>query len=202
MLAITENGYRRLCAAQAQSSSPWSSQVNLILPPNFLPPAEMSTAKALQPPCSSGMFYKVECRPSVASPSPSAEKLGFAMLCGINVAGSCRGRTSLVLLGDRSRSNSLKPIKAKEDTGASLIDDCNRKCSGNWFKPIKAKEDSELSCTDDCAAFSGTISSFQIHFLAGLKSYQDLESRISFCWNALFALFLFCIRLGSLGNFN
>lgn len=120
----------------------------------------MSTVKAFQPPCSSGIFHKVECRPSSTSPSPAADKLGFSILYRINVAGSCRSRRNLVLLGDRAKSNLLKPIKAKEDTGASLINDCSSKCSGSCLKPIKAKKDSESSCTDDRAVFSGTTFSF------------------------------------------
>lgn len=77
------------------------------------------------------------------------------MIYQINVAGSCRSRRNLVLLRDRAITNLLKPIKAKEDTGALLINCCSNKCSGNWFKPIKAKKDSESSCTDDRATFSG-----------------------------------------------
>ncbi|XP_020235022.1 adenylyl-sulfate kinase 3 isoform X1 [Cajanus cajan] len=92
----------------------------------------MITAKAPPPPCSTGFFRHIEC-----GPAPAPVKLGFAKLCGTNVAGLYRGRRSLVLRGARS-----KPIKAKENAGASLIDD--------WFKPIKASD-----AEDGAAAFSG-----------------------------------------------
>ncbi|TKY70661.1 Adenylyl-sulfate kinase [Spatholobus suberectus] len=60
------------------------------------------------------MFQNVECGPS------AAEKLGFAKFCGINAVGLGLSRKSL-----------LKPIMAKEDHGASLIDDGNPKCQGH-----------------------------------------------------------------------
>ncbi|KAK7386366.1 hypothetical protein VNO78_26553 [Psophocarpus tetragonolobus] len=90
----------------------------------------MTTAKVPLPPCSSRIFRNIEC-----GPSPAAETLGFRRLRGINVAGLNRSLRSFVL---RGRS---KPIKAKENASASLIDD--------WFKPIMAKEDSD---TEDRAA--------------------------------------------------
>ncbi|KAK2410493.1 adenyl sulfate kinase protein [Trifolium repens] len=100
----------------------------------------MTTVKSFPPSCSTAMF---KCRQSPTSP----ENLGFSMLSGINAARSCRSRKSLVLFYDGSRS--------KEYTGAFLIDDCVRKFSRNSLKPIKAKNDSESSCTDNSAAFSG-----------------------------------------------
>jgi len=95
----------------------------------------MITAKAPPPPCSSGLFRKIE-----SGPSSAAETLGFAKLRGINVSGLYRSRSCFVL---HARS---KPIKAKENAGASLIDD--------WFKPIKGKKDSDTE--DRATAFSGT----------------------------------------------
>ncbi|KAK7309150.1 hypothetical protein RJT34_05662 [Clitoria ternatea] len=88
----------------------------------------MSTTQALRPPaCSCGMFQNVECRPL------AVEKLGFATLCGMKING----------VGlNRSRRSFLKPIMAKEDNGASLIDDGNAKCQGaagkkpNSFTPF------------------------------------------------------------------
>ena len=91
----------------------------------------MSTVKSLPPSCSTGMFRKAKCSQSVTSLSPAVENLGFSILCGRNVA------------------------RSKEYTGASLIDGCVRKCSGNLLKPIKAKENSESFCTDNGAGFSG-----------------------------------------------
>ncbi|RDX62419.1 Adenylyl-sulfate kinase, chloroplastic, partial [Mucuna pruriens] len=101
----------------------------------LLPPSQMTIAKPLRPSCSSRIFRNIECGLSTA-----AEKLGFAKLRGINVAGLYRSHRSLVLHAARS-----KPIKAKENTAASLIDDS--------FKPIKAKEDSDTE--DFASAFSG-----------------------------------------------
>lgn len=95
----------------------------------------MITAKAPPPPCASGFFRKIE-----SGPSPVAETLGLAKLRGINVAGLYRSRRSFV---SHARS---KPTKAKENAGASLIDD--------WLKPIKAKEDSDTE--ERAAAFPGT----------------------------------------------
>ncbi|XP_073227084.1 adenylyl-sulfate kinase 3 isoform X2 [Cicer arietinum] len=89
----------------------------------------MTTAKSLPPPCCTGMFRNFECRRLTTSHSSPPEKLGFSMLCRINAARSCHSRRNLILLYDRSRSNFLKPIKAKKD--------------------------SESSCTDNGAAFSG-----------------------------------------------
>ncbi|XP_014510158.1 adenylyl-sulfate kinase 3 isoform X2 [Vigna radiata var. radiata] len=94
----------------------------------------MITAKAPPPPYTSGFFRKIE-----SGPSPAVETLGLAKLRGINVGGLYRSRRSFVA---HARS---KPIKAKENTGASLIDD--------WFKPIQAKDDSDI---EECAtAFPG-----------------------------------------------
>lgn len=90
----------------------------------------------LNPPCiPAGMF---ECAPSVTSPSPAAEKLGFLNLCRINVFG-----------GLYRTATSRKSLALRR---ASLIDECSRKY---YFKPIKAKDDSH---THHCAAFSGNIS--------------------------------------------
>jgi hypothetical protein len=143
----------------------------------------MTTVKSFPPSCSTAMF---KCRQSPTFP----ENLGFSMLSGINAARSCRSRKSLVLFYDGSRS--------KEYTDAFLINDCFRKFSRNSLKPIKAKNDSESSCTDNSAAFSGNfffflILSFQILFFStGLKSYQDLvmDSGIS-CFFALYLYFVF-----------
>lgn len=159
----------------------------------------MTTAKSLPPPCCTGMFRNFECRRLTTSHSSPPEKLGFSMLCRINAARSCHSRRNLILLYDRSRSNFLKPIKAKKD--------------------------SESSCTDNGAAFSGTI--FFNYFFSdsfyfvGLKSCLDLESGISnaFCeiirslficiciffssYIVLYALlFVFTCLKYSLGNFN
>ncbi|KAJ1376344.1 P-loop containing nucleoside triphosphate hydrolase [Sesbania bispinosa] len=79
----------------------------------------MSTVKAPRAPCSSGMFHKVEYRPSVTSPSSAAEKLGFAKLCEINVAGS-----NLLKCSRKCSGNWFKPIKAKEDSHSAWTDDC------------------------------------------------------------------------------
>ncbi|XP_017410826.1 adenylyl-sulfate kinase, chloroplastic isoform X3 [Vigna angularis] len=94
----------------------------------------MITAKAPPPPCTSGFFRKIE-----SGQSPAVETLGLAKLRGINVGGLYGSRRSFVA---HARS---KPIKAKENTGASLIDD--------WFKPIQAKEDSDTE--ERATAFPG-----------------------------------------------
>jgi len=71
------------------------------------------------------MFQNVEC------------KLGFTKFCGINAVGLSRGRKSL-----------LKPIMAKEDHSASLIDDGNPKCQGHQFnKPNGINQSTALSGT-------------------------------------------------------
>lgn len=96
----------------------------------------MTTAKPPRPPVTAGILRRIGC-----GPSPAPEKLGFAKLRGINVAGLYRSRRSLVLRGAR-----LKPIKATENNaGASLIN--------HWFKPITAKDDSHTQ--HRAAAFSG-----------------------------------------------
>ncbi|KHN12998.1 Adenylyl-sulfate kinase, chloroplastic [Glycine soja] len=83
----------------------------------------MSSVQALCQACSCAMFQNVEC------------KLGFAKFCGINAVGLSRGRKSL-----------LKPIMAKEDHGASLIDDGNPKCQGHQVnKPNGINQSTALS---------------------------------------------------------
>ncbi|KAG4940809.1 hypothetical protein JHK87_044680 [Glycine soja] len=77
--------------------------------------------------CSCAMFQNVEC------------KLGFTKFCGINAVGLSRGRKSL-----------LKPIMAKEDHSASLIDDGNPKCQGHQFnKPNGINQSTALSDTSN-----------------------------------------------------
>lgn len=136
----------------------------------------MSTVKLLSPSCSTGMFRNVECRQSATSPSPAVENLGFSKLCGTNVGRSYRSPRSLVLCYDREKLNLRRPIKAKEYTGAFLID--GRKCSRKLWKPIKAKNDSEPSCTDNSAAISGTIlflSFFPDSYFFSLIIYKAIE---------------------------
>ncbi|KAK7330955.1 hypothetical protein VNO77_25162 [Canavalia gladiata] len=142
----------QLHTAPTQSSSPFSLPFKLSAQPSF----RRRRAPPL-PPCCSGMLHNMECVPPVTFPSPQGEKVGFARLNGINVAvGLYHSRRSLVLHGDRTRSNSLKPIKAKEDTDASLVDAFSRKYSEDWLKPIKEKEDSDSSwIVDRATAFSG-----------------------------------------------
>lgn len=83
----------------------------------------MSSVQALCQACSCAMFQNIEC------------KLGFAKFCGINAVGLSRGRKSL-----------LKPIMAKEDHGASLIDDGNPKCQGHQVnKPNGINQSTALS---------------------------------------------------------
>lgn len=85
----------------------------------------MSSVQALCQACSCAMFQNIEC------------KLGFAKFCGINAVGLSRGRKSL-----------LKPIMAKEDHGASLIDDGNPKCQGHQVnKPNGINQSTALSGT-------------------------------------------------------
>ncbi|KAI4315069.1 hypothetical protein L6164_027916 [Bauhinia variegata] len=120
----------------------------------------MNTGQSLQSPTSCGLIQDFECGPPVRSLSPTT--LGFMKLCGIDVTGLDHSRRSLALYGHSVRLNLFKPINAKEDSGASLIDECSRKSSdlaagnlkSNFFKPIKAKEDSDSSLNDDCA-FTG-----------------------------------------------
>ncbi|KAI4327350.1 hypothetical protein L6164_019822 [Bauhinia variegata] len=121
----------------------------------------MNTIQALLSPTSCVLNQDFECGLSVRSPSPTA--LGFMKLCGVDVTGLDRSRRSLRLYGRSVRLNLLKPIKAKEDYGASLIDECSRESSdnsagnlkSNYFKPIKAKEDQDSSANDDSPAFNG-----------------------------------------------
>ena len=122
------------------------------------------------------LFVHRECAQSVTSPaSVGAKKLGFMKLYGINVTGLSRNHRRLILNANRVRSTLFKRINAKEDSDASLIDDCSRRSSKlsaenvktNLFKPIKPKEDSDLSLTDDSAAFFGTFSKFRFLFFLG-----------------------------------
>ncbi|KAK7263252.1 hypothetical protein RJT34_30839 [Clitoria ternatea] len=115
---------------------------------------------ALRPPCASGMFHNIECGPPVTSPSPPTENLGFPMLRGANVAGFYSSRRSLVL--HCGRSDSLKRIKVKENTG-------------NWFKPIKAIVDSDSSWTEERgAALSGT----------NLRQMSNVGKSTNILWHA------------------
>ncbi|CAJ1929278.1 unnamed protein product [Sphenostylis stenocarpa] len=66
----------------------------------------MSFVQALCPPCSCHKLQSVECGHS------ATEKLGFTKFCEIGAVGLSGSRKSL-----------LKPIMAKENSGASLIDD-------------------------------------------------------------------------------
>ena len=120
--------------------------------------------RALRPPCRYGLFRNFECGPW------AAETLGFVKLCELNALGLERSRKSLGL--HVRRSNLLKPIKAKDEHGASLIHDFDRtpECHGpssdivktsNGFKSNKAKEDPDSPLTNNRAAFSGTIFYFR-----------------------------------------
>lgn len=99
----------------------------------------MSTVQGLRPPCCGGLFQNVECGPS------AAEKLGFVNLDAVGLG--------------RSRKSLLKPIMAKEDHGASLVDDGSPKYQGlslnkpNCFKPNKTKRESDSSLTNRSAEF-------------------------------------------------
>ena len=136
----------------------------------------MNSVQGLQHQLICVLFVHRKCAQSVTSPaSEAAEKLGFMKLCGINMTGLNHNHRSLMLNGNRVRSTLFKRINAKEDSDASLIDDCSRRNSKlsaehvktNLFKPIKAKEDSDLSLTDDSAAFFGTFSKFRFLFFLG-----------------------------------
>ncbi|XP_027360677.1 adenylyl-sulfate kinase 3-like isoform X1 [Abrus precatorius] len=94
----------------------------------------MSTVQAPRPPCGCGLFHNVQCGPS------AVEKLGFLKFGVINA----------VVLG-RSRKSLLKPIMAKEDHGASLIDDGSPQCQGRQLK----KPNGFTPLTNHSAALSG-----------------------------------------------
>lgn len=105
----------------------------------------MCAVHALCPPCRGGLFQNIECEAS------ATEKLGFVKFLRFNAVGLGRCRKSFL---------KLKPIKAKEDHGASLVDDGNgspkyhgisvnnRNCVNN---------EPESSLTNHSAAFSGTV---------------------------------------------
>ncbi|XP_028772758.1 adenylyl-sulfate kinase 3-like isoform X2 [Neltuma alba] len=85
----------------------------------------MSTILALRPLCYCGLLQiNGECRTSVTCPHSTAETLGFMKLFGINVIGLDHSRRSLSMYGNSVRSNIFKPIKAENDSGASLVNDC------------------------------------------------------------------------------
>ncbi|XP_014520067.1 adenylyl-sulfate kinase 3-like isoform X2 [Vigna radiata var. radiata] len=79
----------------------------------------MSVVQALYPPCSCGMMQIAKCGHS------ATEKLGFTRLCGIEAIGLSRNRKSL-----------LKPILAKEDNGASRIEDGHQAKKPNGLTPL------------------------------------------------------------------
>ncbi|XP_047159463.1 adenylyl-sulfate kinase 3 [Vigna umbellata] len=79
----------------------------------------MSVVQALYPPCSCGMLQIVKCGHS------ATEKLGFTILSGIEAIGLSRHRKSL-----------LKPILAKEDNGASRIEDGHQVKKKNGLTPL------------------------------------------------------------------
>jgi len=114
----------------------------------------ISVVQALYPPCTCRMLQIVEC-------GHSAEKLGFTRFCGIEAIGLSRNRKSL-----------LKPILAKEDNGASRIEDGHQVKKPNGLAPL----------ANHSAALIGTISIFRF--------YQDLESVFL---NALFFYYIILV---------
>lgn len=99
---------------------------------------EMSVVQALYPPCSCGMMQIAKCGHS------ATEKLGFTRLCGIEAIGLSRNRKSL-----------LKPILAKEDNGASRIEDGHQAKKPNGLTPL----------ANHSAALFGTIKISSLVFL-------------------------------------
>ncbi|XP_029129754.1 adenylyl-sulfate kinase 3 isoform X2 [Cajanus cajan] len=79
----------------------------------------MNAVQALCSLYGNGVFQNIEYRPS------ATHELGFSKFCEINVAGL-----------SRSRKNLLKPIMAKEDLGASLIDEGSPECQGHQVKKL------------------------------------------------------------------
>ncbi|KAI9113431.1 hypothetical protein K1719_015358 [Acacia pycnantha] len=95
----------------------------------------MSTILALRPCCCCGSLQNGECRPSTTSPPSTAETLGFKKRFGINVIGLDHSRKCFSLYCNSVRSNFFKPIKAEDDSGASLDDDCAEH-SGNQMSNV------------------------------------------------------------------
>ncbi|XP_019421037.1 PREDICTED: adenylyl-sulfate kinase 3-like isoform X2 [Lupinus angustifolius] len=117
--------------------------------------AEMST---VQPPRSFRLLQNVECEPL------AVEKLGFVKLCGINAVELDGYRKSLGLYGYNAivKSKLLKPIKAKEDHGASLIHDSSHRCQG-----ISSHKD------PDSVSFSGK----------NLSQMSNSENSLNILWH-------------------
>ncbi|XP_054809211.1 adenylyl-sulfate kinase 3 isoform X2 [Prosopis cineraria] len=93
--------------------------------------AKMSAILAFRSRCCFGFIQNADCRQCAMSPPSTAEMLRFMKLVESNVIGLDRSRKSLSLYGNSVRSNFFKPIKAEDDSGASLVDDCTEYSGSN-----------------------------------------------------------------------